>query len=73
MALDATTWYVQPYWTWEHAAWQPTLYYRYAFFQGDNPDTLANEARAKPGAAVKQAFNRSKDFKYGMIYLAFSY
>jgi len=167
LALDATAWYVQPYWTWEHAAWQPTLYYRYAFFQGDNPDTLANEAfdplfpafydwgswwqgeiageyflsnsnlkthmlrlhtrptdrigtgliyfnytldqpdsyqggvtsnklgqeldwyldwrvnkwftfsfvlaRAKPGAAVKQAFNRSKDFKYGMIYLAFSY
>ena len=167
LALDATAWYVQPYWTWEHAAWQPTLYYRYAFFQGDNPDTLANEAfdplfpafhdwgswwqgeiageyflsnsnlkthmlrlntkptdristgliyfdyaldqpgsyqggvvsndlgkeldwyldwrvsklftfsfvlaRAKPGTAVKQAFNRSKDFKYGMIYLAFSY
>ena len=42
-ALDATAWYIQPYWSWENAPWQPTLYYRYAFFEGDNPDTTANE------------------------------
>ena len=42
-ALDATSWYVQPYWTWEDAAWQPVLYYRYGYFQGDDPDTPANE------------------------------
>lgn len=42
-ALDATAWYIQPYWTWEDTHWQPTLYYRYAYFEGDNPDTLANE------------------------------
>ena len=23
--------------------WQPVLYYRYAFFEGDNPNTAANE------------------------------
>jgi len=44
LALDSTAWYVQPYWTWEETPWQPTLYYRYAYFEGDNPDTRANEA-----------------------------
>jgi hypothetical protein len=44
LALDSTAWYIQPYWTWEEAPWKPVLYYRYAFFEGDNPDTLANEA-----------------------------
>ena len=43
LALDSTAWYIQPYWTFEEAPWQPTLYYRYAYFEGDNPDTLANE------------------------------
>lgn len=42
-ALDATAWYVQPYYRWEDAPWKPTLVYRYAYFEGDNPDTLANE------------------------------
>ena len=44
LLLDSTAWYIQPYWTWEESPWQPALYYRYAFFEGDNPDTLANEA-----------------------------
>ena len=43
-ALNATAWYIQPYWSWEDAPWQPTLYYRYAYFEGDNPDTADNEA-----------------------------
>jgi hypothetical protein len=167
LALDSTAWYVQPYWTWETIPWQPTLYYRYAYFEGDDPDTRANEdfdplfpafydwgswwqgeiageyflsnsnlkthmlrlhtkpasnigtgliyfnylldqpgsyqdgvasdrlaweinwymdwsvnqmftfsfvlARNKPGPAVEEAFGRSKPFRYGMIYLAFSY
>jgi len=166
-ALDATAWYVQPSWTWEDTAWQPTLYYRYAFFEGDNPATATNEAfdplfpafhdwgswwqgeiageyfisnsnlkthmlrlhtqptqaistglilfdysldhpgsyqggvdsgelgqeldwyldwkisdmfslsllvaRAEPGDAVEQAYDRSKAFKYAMLYLGFSY
>ncbi len=167
LALDSTAWYVQPYWTWEETPWQPTLYYRYAYFEGDNPDTRANEdfnplfpdfydwgswwqgeiagefflsnsnlkthmlrlhikpnssigtgliyfdylldqpgsyqggvasdklareinwymdwkvnkmftfsfvlARNNPGPAVEEAFGRSESFRYGMIYLAFSY
>lgn len=44
LLLDSTAWYIQPYWTWEETPWHPTLYYRYAFFEGDDPDTLANEA-----------------------------
>lgn len=43
LALNATAWYIQPYWSWDNVAWQPTLYYRYAFYQGDNPNTLSNE------------------------------
>ena len=43
LALDSTAWYIQPYWTWEDVKWQPTLYYRYAFYEGDNPNTAANE------------------------------
>jgi hypothetical protein len=41
--LDANAWYLQTAWTWEDAAWQPKLYYRYALFEGDDPNTLANE------------------------------
>lgn len=43
-ALNATAWYIQPYWSWEDAPWQPVLYYRYAYFEGDNPETADNEA-----------------------------
>ena len=42
-ALDATAWYIQPSWTWDEARWPTVLYYRYAYFEGDNPDTPANE------------------------------
>lgn len=42
-SLDATAWYIQSYWSWEDTPWQPVLYYRYAFFEGDNPNTIANE------------------------------
>lgn len=41
--LDATAWYIQTYWSWEDTPWQPTAYYRYAFFEGDNPNTVSNE------------------------------
>ena len=30
-------------------------------------------ARTNPGRAVEEAFGRSKDFKYAMVYLGFSY
>ncbi len=30
-------------WSNPRTAWETTLYYRYAFFEGDNPDTLTNE------------------------------
>ena len=43
LLLDSNAWYIQPHWTWENVAWQPTLYYRYAIFEGDDPDTLADE------------------------------
>lgn len=43
LALQANAWYIQPYWTFENLSWKPVLYYRYAYFEGDNPDTLANE------------------------------
>jgi hypothetical protein len=43
LLLDSTAWYIQPFWTWKKSPWQPTLYYRYAVFEGDDPDTLANE------------------------------
>jgi hypothetical protein len=41
--LKANAWYIQPSWTWESISWRPTLYYRYAFFEGDDPGTAANE------------------------------
>lgn len=166
-ALDSSAWYLQPYWSWEEADWPTTLYYRYARFEGDDPNTSANEnfdplfpafhdwgswwqgeiageyfisnsnlkthmlrvhtaplenigtgliwfdyslhrpesyeggvnsddlaseinwymdwkamdwlnvsfvlARTNPGRAVEEAFGRSKDFKYAMVYLGFSY
>ena len=166
-ALDANAWYLQPYWTWDEARWPTVLYYRYAYFEGDDPDTPANEdydplfpgfhdwgswwqgeiageylisnsnlvshmlrlhtnptarigtgliyfdfsldqpgsyqggvqsdelgqeinwymdwdvhrmftlslvlARTEPGRAVEEAFNRTKPFKYAMVYLFFNY
>jgi hypothetical protein len=30
-------------------------------------------AYANPGAAVEQAFNRTKNFAYGMVYVAYAY
>lgn len=42
-ALDAVAWYVQPFWAWEDSWWKPVLFYRYAYFEGDDPDTPANE------------------------------
>ena len=43
-ALDADAWYFQPYWEFQGPAWQPVLYYRYAWFEGDDPATTQNEA-----------------------------
>jgi hypothetical protein len=44
LALDSNAFYVQPYWTLTKTRWQWTFYYRYAVYQGDDPDTIANEA-----------------------------
>lgn len=41
--LDASAWYVQGAYTFADLAWPLTLEYRYAFFEGDDPDTTANE------------------------------
>jgi hypothetical protein len=167
LALQASAAYLQVYYTFQDLPWQPVLYYRYAWFEGDNPDTPANEnydplfpgfqdwgswwqgeiageyfisnsnlisqmlrlhtsprsnistgllyfdfkldqpgsfqggvlsdqlareinwyldwkasrlfsmsfvlARNNPGKAAEEAFDRTKDFKYGMAYLNFSY
>jgi hypothetical protein len=43
-ALDSNGWYVQASFAFEKVFWQPTLYYRYAAFAGDDPDTGENEA-----------------------------
>ena len=43
-ALDANAWTVQGAYALEDSAWTPTFTYRYAFFQGDDPGTAANEA-----------------------------
>jgi hypothetical protein len=42
--LDAAGWYAQASYQLEQLSWQPTLYYRYASFQGDDPATDKNEA-----------------------------
>src|SRR5205085_162928 len=43
-ALDSDAWTLLGGYEWSKAAWKPKLSYRYAFFEGDNPDTAANEA-----------------------------
>jgi hypothetical protein len=43
-ALDSNAWTLQGAYQLSEAAWKPTLSYRYAFFQGDDPDTPGNEA-----------------------------
>ncbi len=43
-ALDSNAWTVQGAYELSETTWTPTLSYRYAFFQGDDPDTAANEA-----------------------------
>ena len=41
--VDSHAWTAEPSFAFE-SAWTPKLSYRYAFFQGDDPDTLQNEA-----------------------------
>jgi hypothetical protein len=43
-ALDSNAWTLQGGWEFAEVAWTPAVSYRYAFFQGDDPDTVANEA-----------------------------
>ena len=43
LALDAQAAYLQADWTFEETAWQWNLTYRYAWFEGDDPQTPANE------------------------------
>jgi hypothetical protein len=58
--------------------------YRIAFFEGDHPSTERNEAFdpllqgfvaafANPQQAMEQAYDRTKNFAYGMIFIAYSY
>jgi hypothetical protein len=42
--LTADAWTVQGAYQWSKVSWKPKLTYRYAFFEGDDPDTSANEA-----------------------------
>jgi hypothetical protein len=43
-ALDSNAWTLQGAYELGETAWTPTISYRYASFQGDDPDTAANEA-----------------------------
>jgi hypothetical protein len=43
IALDSHAWYIMADYTFESAGWQPILQYRYAFYAGDDPDTIADE------------------------------
>jgi len=43
-ALRSNAWTVQSAYELSKVTWKPKLTYRYAFFQGDDPDTTANEA-----------------------------
>jgi len=43
-ALDSNAWTLQGAYEFAEATWTPTLTYRYAFFQGDDPLTARNEA-----------------------------
>jgi hypothetical protein len=42
--LDAWAWYVMPSYTFSQSTWTPNVYYRFASFSGDDPDTATNEA-----------------------------
>ena len=42
--MRSTAWYAQGAYQLSKVAWKPKLSYRYAFFQGDDPKTLRNEA-----------------------------
>jgi len=43
-AIDSHAWSLQSAYELSAVKWQPTLSYRYAFFQGDDPGTARNEA-----------------------------
>jgi hypothetical protein len=43
-ALHANAWTLQGGYEFSAVTWKPALTYRYAFFQGDNPATAANES-----------------------------
>jgi Alginate export len=43
-ALDSNAWTLQGGYQFSDLTWKPTFTYRYAFFQGDDPDTVTNEA-----------------------------
>lgn len=43
-ALDSNAWTLQGAYELSKATWTPKFTYRYAFFQGDDPETTANEA-----------------------------
>jgi hypothetical protein len=43
-ALNSNAWTAQGAYELSEVTWQPTFTYRYAFFQGDDPDTPADEA-----------------------------
>jgi hypothetical protein len=43
-ALDSNAWTIQSGYEFNNTAWKPKLTYRYAYFQGDDPDTPVNEA-----------------------------
>ena len=43
-ALDSNAWTLLGAYELGETSWKPTLSYRYAFFQGDDPETVANEA-----------------------------
>ena len=42
-SLDAYAWYIMPSYTFSSATWTPTVYYRFASFSGDDPNTAKNE------------------------------
>jgi hypothetical protein len=43
-ALDSNAWTLQGAYQLSKMTWKPRFSYRYAFFQGDDPTTIANEA-----------------------------
>jgi hypothetical protein len=43
-AFESSAWTFQSSYELSETTWKPTLTYRYAFFQGDDPDTDSNEA-----------------------------